>query len=130
MTPATYDFDVVRGSSGAFNGLVVRLKTRDENDNLINLQFDDVRLSIYDKAASSATRELLIRATFENGQMQLSDEYDAEVSWVPTAEETRTLKIGEKNHYELEVRDGTEETVYMLGIINGIGGLNDDESAS
>jgi hypothetical protein len=130
MTPATYNFDVVRGSSGQVNGLTVRLKTQDADGNLINMVFDDVRLSIYDKDVKSTTKTLLLRATFENGQMQFSDEYAAEVAWVPTAEETRSLKIGAKNHYELEVRNGPEEVVYMLGVITGVGGLNDDETAS
>ena len=130
MTPATYNFDVVRGSSGQINGLVVRLKTKDANDVLVNMQFDDVRLSIYDKDVKSSTKQLLVRATFENGQMQITDEYEGEVSWIPTAEETRLLKIGAKNHYELEVRNGLEEVVYLLGVITGVGGLNDDEGAS
>lgn len=130
MTPATFNFDVVRGSSGQINGLIVRLKTKDDNDNLIAMQFDDVRLSIYDKDVKSASKTRLILATLENGQLVINDEYDAEIGWNPTAEETRLLKLGAKNHYELEVRHGTEEVVYLLGVINGIGGLNDDEGVS
>jgi hypothetical protein len=130
MTPATYDFDVVRGSSGQSQGLTVALKTKLEDESLVNMEFDDVRLSIYDKKVQSETKTLLVRATLENGQMQIVDEYDGQVAWIPTAEETRLLKIGAKNHYELEVRHGTEEVVYLLGVINGVGGLNDDEDVS
>lgn len=136
MTPATYDFDVVRGSSGATQGLIVRLKTKDLNDNIVTMLFDDVRLSIYDKPAKSSSKTLLVRASISGdddvgfGALFVTDEYEGEVSWEPHAADTRALKIGAKNHYELEVRHGTEEVVYLLGTITDVGGLNDDENAS
>jgi len=128
MTPATFDFDVVRGSAGPTQGLTLNLRTKNLDNELVPMLFDDVRLSIYDKTVDKADRELLVRATFVDGGIQETDSYQGQVSWIPTTEETRALKIGAKNHYELEVRTGTDEIIYLLGVITGIGGLNDDES--
>jgi hypothetical protein len=129
MTPATYDFSVVRGSSGSGQGLKVRLRARDDNGDLVAMPFDDVRISIYDQPAGK-DGDLLIRASIEEGQIIVTDEYSGEVTWEPKAAETRALVVGAKNFYELEVRIGTDEIVYMMGTITGIGGLNDDETGS
>jgi hypothetical protein len=120
MKPATYDFSVVRGSAGPGQGLKVKLKVKDDSDNEINLDFDDVRLSIYKR------NTYLLRCTLANGKMVVTDPTEAEVEWVPTTEDTRKLQAGAKNIYELEVRNGTYEAIYMIGTINGIGGINDD----
>lgn len=129
MIPATYNFSVVRGSAGPSQGLTLRLKNNTgtaEAPVLENMDFDDVRLSIYDKPVASAAKALIVRPTIDTGEIVVTNPGEAEVSWVPTAEDTRKLLIGPKNYYELEVRSSNDEIVYLLGVITGIGGLNDD----
>lgn len=123
MTPATYDFSVVRGTSGPTQGLVVRLKAQD-GDNLVNIPYEDVRLSIYKR------KDLLLRATLSNGQIVENDIAEAEVAWVPTVDDTRLIPVGAKARYELEVWNAGAQVVYLLGTVTGIGGLNDDEEVS
>lgn len=120
MTPATYDFTIVRGTQGPTQGLVFRLKANDDGD-LVNIPFEDVRLSIYKR------KTLLLRATLENGLLVVSDVDEAEITWTPTTDDTRLIPIGAKAQYELEVWNGDTEIVYMLGTITGLGGINDDE---
>lgn len=120
MVPASYNFTVVRGSSGPTQGLKVRLKAKETDGSLSNIVFDDVRLSISSKGV------LLLRATIGNAKLIVTDPTQAEVAWVPTAADTRLIPLGQKSFYELEVRNGIYETVYMIGEIIGVGGLNDD----
>jgi hypothetical protein len=122
MTPATYNFSVVRGTSGPTQGLVVQLKAQ-SGLSLVNIPYQDVRLSIYDPKG----RTLILRASLSGGSLIESDLANAEITWAPTAAQTRLIPIGDKASYELEVRNAGTEIVYMLGTITGIGGLNDDE---
>lgn len=125
MTPATHNFDVVRGSSGPTNGLVFSLQA---GDPLANIPYEDVRLSVYDKKGNNR----LFRATLGNGGIVLLDAPTNQFAWVPTTEHTRLIPKGlgtdelGKAYYELEVWNGEYETVYMIGYIHGIGGVNDD----
>jgi hypothetical protein len=55
------------------------------------------------------------------------------VQFYPTAAQTRSMietpndgTVG-KNKYEVELRNGTDEQIYLLGTIAAIGGINDDE---
>jgi hypothetical protein len=120
MIPATYNFSVVRGSAGPTQGLRVRLKARLDENTLENIPFEDIRLSIYQRNVK------ILRATLANGQMVVSDPSEAEVTWQPTAAETRLIPVGTKARYELEIRQGTNESIYMMGTLTGIGGINDD----
>ena len=120
MTPATWDFSVVRGSAGPGQGIKVQLKTKDSAGVLSNIPFDDVRLTIYNR------QTYVLRATIGNGEIVVTDPVNAEVEWQPTTVETRLIPKGAKATYELEVRNGASEIVYMVGTITGIGGINDD----
>jgi hypothetical protein len=124
MRPATYDFAVVRGAAGPTQGLVIRLKTKDENGDLFNIPFDDVRLSI------SRGDVLIARHSIANGRLVVSDIVEAEIAWRPTPEETRAIPTGSRARYEVEVRNGTSESIYMVGTLTGIGGINDDDGDS
>lgn len=124
MTPATYDFDVVRGSSGPTQGLVFRLKAKEADGSLSNIPFEDIRLSIY------RHNVLIVRFALSDGGLVISDPVENEISWIPTAEETRLIPVGAKATYELESWNGTSEIVYMIGTITGIGGSNDDSGAA
>lgn len=124
MTPATYDFTVVRGTSGPTQGLVVRLKAQD-GDSLVNIPYEDVRLSIYKRTT------LILRATLSGGKIVETDIAEAELAWVPTVDDTRLIPVGvNKCQYELEVWNAGTQIVYMLGSITGVGGINDDEEVS
>lgn len=120
MTPATYDFSVVRGSAGPGQGLKVQLKAKQADGTLVNIIFDDVRLSIFQRDQE------LLRVSISDTRMIITDPIEAEVEWQPTTSETRLIPKGTKAQYELEVRNGADEAVYMIGKITGIGGINDD----
>lgn len=124
MTPATYNFSVMRGTAGQGQGLTLRLKTQ-VGDDLVNVPFEDVRLSIYKR------NELVLReAVSDNsGRLIVSNAGEAEIMWVPRAEDTRKIPKGvEKVDYEVEVWNGPNtEVVYLMGKITGIGGINDDQ---
>jgi hypothetical protein len=124
MTPATYDFTVVRGTSGPTQGLVFRLKAQ-SGANLVNIPYEDVRLSIYKR------NTLILRATLSGGKIVETNIGEAELAWVPTVEETRLVPEGvAKSRYELEIWNAGTQIVYLLGTITGLGGINDDEEVS
>jgi hypothetical protein len=125
MIPAKYDFTVVRGTSGPTQGLTFRLKATDALGNLVNISYEDVRLSIYKR------KDLILRASLNNGQIVVNDIAEAELAWVPTYDDTRLIPEGlNKSHYELEVWNAGTQVVYMMGNITGLGGINDDEEVS
>jgi len=127
MTPATHDFSVVRGSAAAareFSPLIFRVKSGSEA-----VPFDDIQLSVYSKKSNDVRGTFLFRCSVADGGLVETDEYSGEVAWFPTPEQTRTLLVGAKNYYELELRDGASEFIFLLGTLTGIGGLNDDEGS-
>lgn len=125
MIPATYNFSVVRGTSGPTQGLVFRLKATEEDGSLVNIPYEDVRLSIYKRTT------LLLRATLSGGEIVENDIAEAELAWVPTTDDTRVIPVGlNKCQYELEVWNAGTQVVYLIGGITGIGGINDDEEVS
>jgi hypothetical protein len=130
MTPGEYDFQWVRGTTSP---LVVALKT-----NNVPIPYDDIRLSVYKK------KELAFRITLAENEDAAGPQSPGTVrvispgtfAFMPTAEQTRSLfqtpNDGSpgKNSYEIEVRVGEAEDVYLLGVIAAIGGINDDEEIS
>lgn len=118
-TPVEYDFTWVRGTnvpaifSFAKNGVAV--------------PFDDARMSVSD---SSGT--FLFRLSIVDGGAEKTNVDTGEVTFTPTTAQTRMLKktaVNDpgKNVYEIELRDGTNEKVYVWGKIAGVLGANDDE---
>lgn len=92
------------------------------------LPFDDARLTV------AKGNTVLFRATMADAdhQIVLTDYATGEITFTPTAEQTRLVpktKTGAtpKATYELELRTGAIERVYLMGTVEGIGGLNDDE---
>lgn len=126
MIPAKHDFKVWRGTAGASQGLVVRLRATDpDNPNeLVPVPWQDVRLSIY--RGKTLIRRLSILDS--DPSWYVSDAYGEEFTWAPTAAQTREIPQGKKASYELEVWNGPDsEVVYMYGAIEGLGGINDDQ---
>lgn len=119
VKPKTFNFDWVRGTTSPFQ---VKISA-----NGTPLPFDDVRLSVY-----AGTNFAFRLSTLDTPDQALVDDDTKQISFVPTAAQTRSLiktNVGAdgKNSYEVELRNGDSEEVYLLGTIAGIGGLNDDE---
>lgn len=122
----TYDFEWVRGTT---EPLVVSLKI-----NNIPIEADDVRLSVYKNNSKDLAFRLSSLDNAGTGPGKVNVDTGV-YTFQPTEAQTRSLtatKRGDvgKNGYELAVRNGLDERVYMLGTIAGIGGLNDDEVVS
>lgn len=123
--PATFDFTWVRGTT---TPLRLSFKVDD-----VAIAYDDIRLSVW------KGKVLAFRLTLADNEQSSGDpgtvftNSPGDISFIPTAAQTRLLiqsandgSIG-KNTYEVEVRNGLDEEVYILGTITAIGGLNDDE---
>jgi glutamyl/glutaminyl-tRNA synthetase len=119
--PAVEDFTWVRGTT---TPLVMRFKR-----NGVAVEFDDARITVYkDKGKTMAWR-----VAVSTGEIVISDPVNGEITFQPTAAQTRLLtqsKLGDegRNTYEVELRNGTSEEVYVLGTISAVGGINDDEA--
>lgn len=118
--PAKADFTWVRGTT---TPLVMRFKA-----NGVAIDFDDARISVYKDKGNT----LAFRVSMEDGRVIKTDPAEGEITFQPTAAETRSLTLSKegqdaKNKYEVELRDGASEEVYVYGDISAIGGLNDDE---
>lgn len=125
--PATYDFMWVRGTttplriSLAFNGAPIA--------------YDDVRLSVYAGSKLAFRLTLADNSSSSGDPGTVRENSPGDISFIPTAAQTRALAMSKndgsagKNSYEVEIRGGLDEEVYMLGTVTAIGGLNDDEDA-
>lgn len=118
--PAVNDFLWVRGTT---TPLVIRFKK-----NGVAIEFDDARISVF----KNKGKELAFRVSIEDGRVVKTDPSEGEITFQPTAAETRGLTQSKdeedgKNRYEVELRNGGSEEVYLYGTIKAIGGLNDDE---
>lgn len=117
-SPKTKDLTWVRGTTPS---LVVTFERNDEP-----ITFDDARISVY----SDKGRTFAWRATAEDGDITI-DAGLGQITFRPTADQTRMLTQTKDNgvalnRYEIELRDGEIEEVYLIGAISAIGGLNDD----
>lgn len=116
-----FDFDWVRGTTMP---LVVTLKVDGTP-----IPADDVRLSVYNGSALAFRLSLADNAGSGPGKVTNDT---GTYTFTPTEQQTRSLKQGKrgqpgKSAYEIAVRNGRDEKVYIMGAINGIGGINDDE---
>jgi hypothetical protein len=121
---AIYDFDWIRGTTSP---LIASFKI-----NGTPIPVEDIRLSVFN------SKTLAFRLTLADNAGTGPGTVSADAgtyTFTPTAEQTRLLKQGKqgqpgKSSYEIEIRNGTSEIVYMMGTINGIGGINDDEEVA
>jgi hypothetical protein len=124
MTPGVFDFTLVRGSTTPFK---VRLRAKPvgwvEGDDYVNIPFDMVHLTVTEKRKPNL---LIFRKVLGESGFAITDALTAEITWTPTPVESRSLLVGAKNIYELEVRNGSSQEVYLEGTITGHGGINDD----
>jgi hypothetical protein len=104
-------------------------------ENGVPLPFDDARLTVCDKLGNLLFRLSLADNPGTGPGTVSKDLVTSKVMFHPLPEQTRAMigsKIGTavekgKNKYEVELRNGADENIYLLGIICAIGGLNDDE---
>lgn len=128
MTPGLYDFVWVRGTTGP---LIISMKV-----NGIPIPYDDMRLSVYKNKGKTLAFRLTLADNEGSGPGTVEITAPGVFKFMPTAEQTRGLDATPndgttgKNNYEVEVRNGSDEEVYLLGTIAAIGGLNDDEGNS
>lgn len=131
---ATYvqkDFEWVRGTTPRIGFRFRKLVSAPDAEPPVYeaIPFDDIRFTIFKGAKGG---ELLTRYTLVDGDIIVTDVDAGQVEWTMRADDTRALNetaIGAegKNRYEVELRNGTDERVFVLGKIAGIGGINDDE---
>jgi hypothetical protein len=132
VTPGTHDFDVVRGTSAEEQSLSP-LVARFLHDGAA-VEFTLASLSVYAKRDDDLRGTFLFRTDTSlvgSGRLAATDSYTSEVTWFMSLDQSRMLRVGAVNYYEMELTtpDGSE-VVYLRGTINGIGGLNDDAGAS
>ena len=132
MNYGVCDFIWIRGTT---TPLIMRY----ERDG-VPLPFDDARLSVYDKLGNLLFRLTLADNPGTGPGTVDKDFVTGELKFTPTEQQTRALirsntardgtvpdKTKGKNKYEVELRNGTDTDVYLMGTIFAIGGLNDDE---
>lgn len=103
--------------------------------NGVPLPFDDARLSVCDKAGNLLFRLTLADNPGTGPGTVTKDLVTGKLTFHPLPEQTRAMiasrvnTVAEKgkNKYEVELRDGEDEHIYLMGTICAIGGLNDDE---
>jgi hypothetical protein len=123
----TYDFTWVRGTTSP---LTMSFKIND-----VAIPYDDVRLSVYAGAVLAFKLTLVDNPGSGPGKVsEVGGSGSGVITFQPTAAQTRGLLLtkvpgsGGKNTYEVEIRDGSNEDVFIMGTIEAIGGLNDDEA--
>jgi hypothetical protein len=99
----------------------------------VPIELDDIRLTVFNNNGKDLAFRLTLEDNEGTGEPGSVEETDPGVfTFTPTAEQTRSLTktasgLPGKNTYEVEVRNGAHENVYLMGVIQGIGGINDDE---
>jgi hypothetical protein len=90
---------------------------------LTNMLFDDVIITIQPKNGTKIVAKISEAAP----RFAVTDALENELTFTPTAAESRTYPLGAKTTYEVEVRDGASQMVYLTGTITATGGINIDD---
>jgi len=109
-------------------------------ENGVPLDFDDARLTVSDKLGNLIFRLTLADNPGTGPGTVTKDLVTGKLTFQPLEEQTRALipsrtardgtvpdKTKGKNKYEVELRNGPDTNVYLVGTIFAIGGINDDE---
>jgi hypothetical protein len=126
LEPKVFDFTWVRGSTTP-----LRLSFKIDG---VAIPHTDIRLSV--SKANGKTPAFLLSLADDPGigPGKVNEITPGVFDFMPTAAQTRSLTPSAndgspgKNKYEVEIRNGQEENIYLLGTIAGIGGINDDEA--
>lgn len=116
-TAATYDINARQG-----NTLRVSFRFKDENGDAVDLTGSLIRFRV---ELGSRTGEFIGKSS--PVQLQMPTPTNGEITLVLSAEETTRLTPGRTNRYEIERRNGGEETTLVAGYVVGIRGVNDNE---
>jgi hypothetical protein len=125
------DFEWIRGTTPRLVFEFKRVNGGTEEDPTYEaVEFDEARFTLQTGAAKGG--DLICRYSITGGEITKTDPSVGRIEWVMLADDTRALiqtARGEagKNRYEIELRNGADERVYILGNVAGIGGINDDE---
>lgn len=127
MSYGTFDFNWVRGTTTP-----LQLSFKIDN---VAIPYDDIRLSVWNGGGKTFAFRLSLVDDPGVGPGKVEEISAGVLSFRPTAAQTRLLTKTEegdpgKNRYEVEVRNGVNEDVHLMGVIAGIGGINDDEGIS
>lgn len=119
--PQTFNIAWTRGTTETF---VVKFQR-----NGVAIPFSDARFTV------NSGKKFLFRLSILEGGVEHTDVENGEITIRPSATQTRMLAQTKeddvaRNQYEIELRNGAEENVYLMGTISGIGGINDDEEIS
>lgn len=121
----TYDFKWVRGTT---TPLIVQMV-----EDGVPIELDDIRLSVYHKNGKELAFRLTLVDTPGTGPGTVHESTPGVFVFQPTPAQTRLLTqtpddgTTGKNRYEVETRLEDNEDVRLIGVIAGIGGINDDE---
>lgn len=119
MTPATHNFTIVRGTTQPF-------KVRITIEDVLNPP-DRIPIPMTAAILSIQTGSVVLTKSTADVDSGI-EVVDDVIIWTPTPAESRSLATGEnKNKYELEIRDGSTQMVYLTGNITAIGGINTDD---
>jgi hypothetical protein len=118
IKPGTYDFTIYRGTTDP-------LSFRISNTDGI-IPFTDIQLTISNIKATESADPLVRKKLSDDDPGFISDDYSGTITWIPTPAESRLIPVGAKAKYEVELRNGTSQLIYLIGTITGAGGINAD----
>lgn len=128
MTPATHDFVRVRGTTEPF---AFRLTIPDDSDPPVQVPIPLTSMVMTIKSGTTVLTVNTDDGVDGDGFGFVYDEPSNTATFTPTAAQTRAFKPDvegvAQNDYELEIRNGPSEMVYLSGKISAIGGINTDE---
>lgn len=121
-----FDFEWVRGTTKPDLSFVFT-----KND--VPVSFDDAIISVYNKGGKSLAWRVSIQGHTDAPAQIIHDPDLGKITLTPSALQTRALTPTKadgvaQNKYEVELRNGTTEQVYVMGSIFATGGLNSDEA--
>jgi hypothetical protein len=118
ITPGTFDFTIYRGTTDPF---LFRISNDDGT-----IPFTDIQLTISLKTDNEGAAPIVRKKLTDDDPNFDVDDYSGIVTWIPTPAESRAIPVGDKAKYEVELRNGTSQLIYLIGEITALGGINAD----
>jgi hypothetical protein len=119
LVPGKYSFTLYRGSTDPFSFRIT-------NDQGALVPYTDLILTI-SKKNSTVDTDALVRMQLSLADPNFIADAAGVVTWTPTPAQSRSLGVGMKQKYEVEVRNGPLQLIYLIGDITGAGGINSDD---
>src|SRR3954462_9631335 len=118
LVPGKYPFTLWRGSTDPFSFRIL-------DDAGVPLSFTDIIFTI-SKKTSVVDTDPIVRMALSDGDPNFAIDATGLVTWIPTPLQSRSLFVGTAQKYEVELRNGPMELIYLVGDITGAGGINPD----